>query len=335
MRHITPIFLLLSLALSCAGGGRDRKDTTPTDLPDWMTNPGADANGFIPERQVRIIPLAKPMQGGGQWMANRANGLKKDYNAQDILEMVADLKPTTLERYFTGAQDMNKQVPVRAGYPPMTVKEFLNKSLEAAAPGCEIVPKLNLDWLANPKDSVFFWKCAEEIRTYDLIRPITNINLDCWDRYCKQTMTSEDGRNEMFKRLRKLGYTKIGVNMTGYIRNNENIDYCDISINKETWRVQKESIEKCHSFPNIKNVYLYIDYPGMTETFMSKDPDEQARIYYEEIYPFQRKYNFNYVYAIIQDFFAPGEIRTSENGPYGGKTLYDISKELLFKPYEK
>ena len=331
-RAILPILLsMLISSCSNSSSGNGGSSNKPSGLPDWM-NDSTSVNGYVPERQIRLIALAQPMRGG-EWMATKKNGLKKDYNAQDILEMIEDLKPTTLERFFTGCQDMNKQVPVRAGYPPMTIKEFLNKAMELSAPGCEIIPKLNLQWLQN--DSDFFWKCAEEIVTYDLIRPIRNINLDCWDVYCKTIHTTEAERDAMFARLREIGYTQIGVNFTGLIRNHKDIDYCDISINKDDWTVHKDNMDKVHGFENIKKVYLYIDYPGMTEMFMAKDPDEQARIYCEEIYPYQRKYNFNFVYAIIQDFWGAGEIQTSKNGRYGGKTMYDISKELLFKSYNK
>ena len=43
---------------------------------------------------------------------------------------------------------MDAPVPVRDGCPPMMVGQFLNAAMEAGAPGCIIIPKLNLTWIS-------------------------------------------------------------------------------------------------------------------------------------------------------------------------------------------
>ena len=328
---LTLLCSLTFLTLSSCAQARSQEGEEQTVPPENV--PAATETGYAPQRQIRLITLAAPLTGG-EWMPVKKRGLQKDYTAQDVLEMIADLKPTCLERYITGYHNPDRQVPVREGYPPMTVKEFLNASLQAAAPGCEIVPKLNLQWLGTENGRKLFWESAEKLYALDLVRPIRNINLDCWDHYCNEIHKTPEERHEMFSRLRSIGYEKIGMNFTGlYGVNDPDIDYGDFNIDKVNWVVKEAAVTRLRSYPNVKDIYLYIDYPGPMQAFMEKDPDEQARIYTEVIYPSQEALNIHFVYAIIQDFWCASEIVTSPDGPYGGKTMYDITKELLFKPY--
>lgn len=303
------LFIIFALALTCHFAGQ--------------------AAGPAAERQVRIIALANPL-GGGEWMPTMKRGLHKDYTAQDILEMIADLKPTCLERFITGYQDPDRLVPVREGCEPMTVLEFLNAAILAGGEGCHIVPKLNLQWLKSERGTELFWKSAQVLYDLPLVRPIRNINLDVWDHYCEATTPEE--RDEMFRRLREIGYEEIGVNMTGlYKVCHPEIDYADFNINKNTWEVNEQAVKTLSSFPNLKRLYMYIDYPGPMDAFRKNSPDRQAEIYFQNIYPQQKKMGFTFVYAVIQDSWNAVECVTSKEGPYRGKTIYDIIKELLDK----
>ena len=294
----------------------------------------ADPGSPAQERQVRIIALANPL-GGGEWMPTKKRGLEKDYTAQDILEMIEELKPTCLERFITGWQDPDRLVPVREGCPPMTTLEFLNAAILAGGEGCEIVPKLNLQWLKNERSAALFWKSAEELYKLPLVHPIRNINLDVWDHYCNEIHTTPEERDGMFRRLREIGYEKIGVNMTGLYRvNHPEIDYADFNIDKTTWEVKESAIETLRKYPNIKELYMYIDYPGCMDAFRKNTPDRQAEIYRDNIFPYQKNLGFTFVYAIIQDSWNAKECVTSKDGPFGGKTIYDVIKDLLFKPLE-
>jgi len=324
-----PRFLLtcVSLIFPIFVFAQFNEDNAPVSIDEYDAS--AD---YVPQRQIRLIALAAPMNGG-EWMATKARGLQKDYTAQDILEIIEDLKPDCLERFITAYHDADKLVPVREGCPPMTVLEFLNAAMRAGAPGCDIVPKLNLMWLASERGTRLFWDSAQKLYDMPLERPIRNINLDCWDHYCKDIHTTPEERHAMFRRLREIGYEEIGMNFTGLPSvNDPEIDYADFNISKQNWKVNVQTVKMLRSYPNIKDIYLYIDYPGPTIMFMELDPDERARIFYEEIFPYQRKYNIHYVYAIIQDFWCASEVSTTPDGPYHGKTMYDITKELLNRP---
>lgn len=282
-------------------------------------------------RQVRLIALAEPFSSV-HWMSAKRRGLSRDYTAQDILEMIAELKPDCLERFITGYQNPEDLVPVRKGCPPMTVLEFLNAAILAGGEGCHIVPKLNLQWLKSERGAAYFWKSAQALYDLPLVRPIRNINLDVWDHYCQEIHTMQEERDEMFRRLREIGYEEIGVNMTGLYRvNHPEIDYADFNINKTTWQVNESAIRTLRSFPNIKRLYMYIDYPGPMDAFRLNTPDRQAEIYTENIFPRQEELGFTFVYAVIQDSWDAHESVTSAEGPYKGKTMFEITKELLDK----
>jgi len=282
-------------------------------------------------RNIRLIALADPFRDD-HWMLTTRRGLSKDYTAQDVLEMIAELKPDCLERFITGWQDPKALVPVRKGCPKMTVLEFLNAAILAGGENCHIVPKLSLKWLSNSKGEEYFWKSAQALYDLPLVRPIRNINLDVWDVYCKEIHTTEKERDRMFSQLRKIGYEKIGVNMTGLYRvNHPQIDYADFNITKEDWTVNPATVATLRSYPNIKRLFLYIDYPGPMDAFRQNSPDRQADIYYDPIFKNQAELGYDFVYAIIQDSWDANTSVTSMDGPYKGKNMFEITKELLNK----
>lgn len=315
LRRTLPLLLMLLFAAANAQPAR----TCPAQC------------GAKRERQIRLIALAEPFSAE-HWMPAKRRGLTKNYTAQDILEMIAELKPDCLERFITGYQHPDDLVPVREGCPPMTVLEFLNAAIRAGSETCHIVPKLNLQWLKSQRGAAYFWESARALYEMPLVRPIRNINLDVWDHYCHEIHTTQEERDEMFRRLREIGYEEIGVNMTGLYRvNHPEIDYADFNIDKNTWTVNEQAIRTLRGYPNIKRLYMYIDYPGAMDAFRLNSPDRQAEIYTENIAPCQDELGFTFVYAIIQDSWDANQSVTDKEGPYGGKTIFDITKELLDK----
>ncbi len=312
--------MALAGVLSCGISAQEKSRQNPQATPQAKSTH---------EKYIRLIALADPFNKD-HWMPQRSRGVAKDYTAQDILEMIGELKPDCLERFITGYIDPDELVPVRKGYPKMTVLQFLNAAIEAGAEGCHIIPKLNLRWLSKPTGEAFFWKSAQALYDMPLKTPIRNVNLDVWDIYCTEIHTTEQQRDEMFARLRKIGFTQIGLNMTGnYKTNNAALDYADFNIDKENWIVNEKAIGTLRSYPNIKRLFMYIDYPGAMNAFREHTPDEQARIYTEVIYPGQAAHGYTFVYPIIQDTWDANAVATSKEGPYKGKTMYQITKELL------
>lgn len=274
---------------------------------------------------IRMITLASPFKSKdkvGQWML-------PGYTAQDVLSRIEELKPDCLERFVTGKQDPNMLVPVDKGEKPMTVLEFMNAAVKAGSPNCVIIPKLNMKW--NEK---FFFECAQSLYDMPLDKPIRNINLDCWPDYWKHH--SEAEIEAMLKRLKDIGYKVIGINMAGgYHHGYGYVDYMDFNINKTNWTVNRKVLKKLKADKDLKQFFMYIDYPGAMDEFRANNSsDEQASIYINNIHPLQKKLGFTFVYPIFQDDWDATKEFTSKKGDYKGKSMFDITKELIEKTRE-
>ncbi len=274
----------------------------------------------IPEgTNIRIIPLAQGLHAEGgfaQWM------YPDKYNAQDILEMIEDLKPHVLERFITGKQQRKAQVPVREGNSPMTVVEFLDAAQEAGAPDCLIIPKLNITWISWGKEK-YFWDSAVNNFRLPLKRPIRTVNLDNWNAFIKKH--GEQKGRKLLKQLKEIGYETIGVNMAGgYKTGFGHLSFANFLINDADWSIRLSTLEKLRQDPDIGQYYLYIDYPGQMEEFMKVSPDQQADILTKVIQPAEKREGFVFVYPILFDDWDANEHITSDGGPYQGQSIFKV-----------
>jgi hypothetical protein len=289
-----------------------------------VNNDNVKFGTYLPEGiYVRMITLAlhanKIHTKTGRWMLD-------GYTAQDILKVIEELKPDCLERFITGKQDPDLLVPVDEGEIPMTVVDFLNAAVRAGSEKCIIVPKLNLKW-----NEEYFFEAAQNLYDLPLEKPIRNINLDCWSDYCNVHTDTEI--EYMLKRLKDIGFEVIGVNMTGgYHQGFGYVEYADFNIDTEAWKVNERVLNKLKNDPYLKKYFLYIDYPGAMNKFRSNNTaDEQASVYINNIYPNQWKLGFTFVYPIFQDDWDATKLFTSPEGPYKGKSIYEIFKGLIQK----
>lgn len=276
---------------------------------------------------VRMITLAlhanKERTETGRWML-------KDHTANDVLRRIEELKPDCLERFITGKQDPDLLVPVDKGEKPMTVVQFLNKAVEAGSDKCIIIPKLNLKWGEKR-----ILESAQNLYDLPLKKPIRNINLDCWADIKGEW--SEGEIKSLLKKIKKIGYEIIGVNMTGgYHPGYGYIDYMDFNIDTKNWEVNKKALNKLKNEKELKKFYMYIDYPGAMDRFRAEHTtDEQADIYVNRIQPFEHKLGFTFVYPIFQDDWDATKEFTSKEGEYNGKSMFDLTKMLIEKTRKK
>lgn len=301
MKRLSILYVFLTLLFSCSGADETGSSIwTKPDIP-------AERRSRKKNRNVRGTSVSLPLPTRSAEEANevtKEKGLSKDYAAQDVIEMVSDLKPHRVERILTGYADENMQVPVREGEEPMTLLEFLNAVSAAGADGCDFAPKLNLNWLKTEKQADFFWDSAQKLYDMPLDRPIRTINLDCWNGYLdpEGVNASPEERSAMFKRFRDIGYTEIGVNMTGYVNGNDpEIDYVVFTLKKDSWTINEAALERVKSWPNIKQVFQYIDYPEPFTTFFTTiPPDTQADIYANNVVARQDELGIVYAWPILQ-----------------------------------
>jgi hypothetical protein len=283
--------------------------------------------GIAQGANVRIIPLAKPLNsedGYAQWM------YPEDYTAQDILELIEGLKPQVLERFFTGKQNIDARVPVRAGHPPMTVKAFLNASLAAGGPDCVIIPKLNLTWISWGREK-YFWETAENNFNLPLKRPIRIVNLDNWKGFLEKH--GEAKAIALLKRLKQIGYERIGVNMAGGFNQGYGyLSFGDFLINSETWEIRVSTLNKMKQDHNFDRYFLYIDYPGQLNEFMELSVDQQADVFTKVIEPAESTHGFTFVYPVLFDSWDATKQFTSKDGAYHGDSIYDVIRKSVH-PY--
>lgn len=282
------------------------QDTTTSYLPDGI--------------YIRIIALASPFQSDD----NTANWMFENYTAQDVLKIISTLKPDCLERFITGKQDPNKEVPVDEGEKPMTVLEFLNAAIEAGSPDCIIVPKLNLKWREN-----YFYEAAQNLYDLNLNKPIRNINLDCWPDYWRTH--DENSIKQMLQNFKDIGFEVIGINMTGGSHEAYGfVDYMDFNINTYTWTVNTNVLDKLKADTSLSKYFMYIDYPGAMDRFVANNTvDEQADIFKYNIQPYQETDSFTFVYPILQDDWDATQVITSPTGHYGGISMFEVIKNLI------
>ena len=275
--------------------------------------------------------------------------LAKDYTAEDVIELIADLQPRCLERFITGTGNRGPGMPVptRPGNPTMTFEQFLQKAMDAGAPGCYIVPKLDLTWLGDVKrrgddpmnDETIFWRSARTLYNLDINPPIRTICLDCWDNF-RTNFPEEEERNQLLDKLRNMGFESVELNFTGANNlNHSQIDVAKFNIQTNNWTVNTTALDRFKGWQNIKDYLLYIDYPGPMDRFLEQHTnlphpggyaDRQADVLISNIINRQAELGFTYVFPFFQNGYDPKTFITNPNGKYKGKTMYDIQKELLW-----
>jgi len=327
--------------------------------------PVSDPN-LLPKRYVRMIVWAKPFDTSSpntfsHWMlfqsvaANANDGswynLAKDYYAEDVIELIADLQPTCLERFITGSGNSGPGMPVptKPGNPTMTFEQFLQKAMDAGAEGCYIIPKLDLTWLGDVKkrgedpmnDETIFWRSARTLYNLNINPAIRTVCLDCWNDFCTNFPTDAE-RTTILQKLKNIGYTELQLNYTGATNtNNSLISVAKWNITTSNWTVNTTALNNFKGWPNLKEYLLYIDYPGAMDSFLTQftlQPhtppygyaDQQADKLISNIVNRQKELGFSYVFPFFQNGYDPKTFQTNPNGKYKGKTMYDIQKELLW-----
>ena len=320
------------------------------------------------ERYVRMIVWAQA--SGDHWMLRHSfyetandrsffNIGRDIYYAEDVIDIIEDLQPTCLERFITGQGNdgPGMKVPTRPGNPEMTFEEFLQKSMDAGAPGCHIVPKLDLTWLGNVKargddpmnDETTFWRSARTFYNLDINPPIRTVCLDCWNNF-RTNFTTDAERTSILQKLKEIGYTELQLNYTGANGvNNTLIDVAKWNIQTSNWTVNTSALNTFKTWSNLKKYLLYIDYPGAMRSFVEAHTeregrsvmgaketpicgtaDQMADVLISNIVNREEELGFSFVYPFFQTGYDPSTFITRPEGKYKGKTMYQIQKELLW-----
>ena len=288
---------------------------TNVDTPPPSSNAPAPAPAVSKYPPGKSFIRIRALESSSVWSLDGVN-------AQQVLRNVTALKPDALERFVSGPQNADAQVPVAPGRPPMTVGRFLNASTKAC--GCYIIPRLSL--FDYDKGTLFTE--AQSLLTFPVSPQMRYLSLDNWGPFASNH--TPDEVKGMFQQLYSQGWTGIGVNeCSGYRPSYGYATFADFCVSTETWKPSGGQLSQIKSEPNIGLALLYIDFPQAMLNFSSLTPDQEAKILNHNIAPAQAQQGFTFVYPIMQDFWNCSTHVTSQSGDFHGKSLFDLMKGLI------
>ena len=297
----TAAFAFLQILGSGGNGISSTNTTTSLGLPSYPQG----------TRFIRIRALEK----NSMWAL-------PDYDAQQVLRIISDLKPEALERYVSGPQNASAPVPVAPGSPPMTVGEFLNASLRACE--CNIIPRLSL----GNYDSGKFLNEAASLLSMPVYPKMRYLSLDSWTPFAS-SHTSDEVKG-MFQRLYDQGWAGVGLNECGgYSPSYGYATFASFCVSTNTWKPIAVGLAQLKNEPNIKLRLLYIDFPDAMKNFSALSTTEEADIFAQKISPAQSEDGFVFVYPIAQSFWDSMTRVTPAESAYGGASIYEVMKGLM------
>jgi hypothetical protein len=271
---------------------------------------------------------------------NQSTWMLPNHTATDVLAMIEDIKPSMLERYFSGRINLSRPVPVSPGRPPMTVGEFLNASAAAGAHGCTIMPRISLWERLDKQDS--FLDTARELRNLPLSPRMTTLGLDNWGNFGKDPSVNESVVTSLFTALHEMGWEHLSINSVGGLGLGTFglADMADFGTvvgsppgavgavpNWDALQRLQES-ESDH----FDTILEYIDFSAQMLRFMNgSSPDQMAAAIIDNIAnnTLQRRRGYHFVYPLVQNFWDTTTLRTSNDGRFKGKSLYKVMCENI------
>ena len=291
----------------------------PTQRSYWMlqTRPGSNPNA--------TAASGRCASGGGP-----GSTACPGFTATDVLKIIDKLRPTQLERFISGQQDIGKPVPVNPGEEPMNVLQFLNAAQDRLAPGGEITVRADLnEWccgkpicprgpggcpgasgsIANGGLPAFLnttanlWAVGQALN-----KPFRTIGLDNWSGPWKSGVRPQLVHN-MLQAVRAQGWEHIAVNEVGGF-----FESFGLASTAEFGVVQNAGNAPAVQ-PNyaalaqikaagIANADLYIDFPAQYAAFDALSVDEQADAL-AALGRNQSNAGYRFVWAVAQGHCTP------------------------------
>lgn len=276
------------------------------------------------------------------------------FTANQVLALIEKLKPTSLERFVSGQQDLWKQVPVDPGTPNMTVREFLNAAQDRLAPGGDITVRASLnEWccgkpichagpggcpgaagpVPNGGLAKFLNTTAQLFNVGKQLKvPFKTIGLDNWSGPWKSGV-SPAAVKAMLEAVRAQGWKSIAVNEVGGFFDSFGLaDTAEVGVVQDTDKspavvpntAQLAQIKKA----GIANAAVYVDFPAQYEKFDTLTVDQQA----DSLVALgrgQAKGGYTFVWAVLQGHCTP---LGHYNGTHGScKVLCDTTRTMTSK----
>eukprot|EP01047_Picozoa_sp_COSAG01_P001363 COSAG01_NODE_30_length_36127_cov_41.433234_37_plen_1982_part_00 len=276
------------------------------------------------------------------------------FTANQVLALIEKLKPTSLERFVSGQQDLWKQVPTDPGMPNMTVKQFLNAAQDRLAPGGDITVRASLnEWccgkpichagpggcpgaagpVPNGGLEKFLNTTAQLYNVGKQLKvPFKTIGLDNWSGPWKSGV-SPAAVKAMLQAVRAQGWKSIAVNeVGGFFRSFGLADTAEVGVVQDTKKspavvpntAKLAQIKKA----GIANAAVYVDFPAQYKQFDTLTVDQQA----DSLVALGRgqvKGGYTFVWAVLQGHCTP---LGHYNGTHGSCTvLCDTTRTMTNK----
>lgn len=249
------------------------------------------------------------------------------FTATGVLKIIKRLRPTQLERFISGQQDLDKAVPVDPGAPRMNVHQFLNAAQERLAPGGEITVRASLnEWCCGkpicPRElggcpgasapvpngglaaflntTANLWAVGQALK-----KPFRTIGLDNWSGPWKSGVRPELV-HKMLRAVRAQGWQQIAVNEVGGFYDSFGLaSIAEFGVVQNSNRIQpnRAALKKIKA-AGISNADLYIDFPAQYAAFDTLSVDEQADALVE-LGRNQSKEGYRFVWAVAQGHCTP------------------------------
>ena len=264
-----------------------------------------------------------------------------NHTATDVLNIIRDVKPTMLERYFSGRVNLTAPVPVSRGAPPMTVGEFLNASMSAGASGCTIMPRVSLYEFLDKQQTLL--DTAAHLRALPLDPPLTALGLDNWGNFQQDPRYNESVVRGLFGSLLDMGWKDLSINTVGGLGKHGAFGMASMAdFGTKTgappgpgavgavpnWA----ALAKLEADPSITSRLLYIDFSAQMLKFMhGSTADEMAAAIVDALADngAQRERGYSFVYPVVQSFFDSTALSTTVGGRWGGRSLYRVMCENI------
>lgn len=183
------------------------------------------------------------------------------YDAQQILSMISQLRPNVLERMTTNTFNVGASVPACSGCQPMTYGQFLNASMSAC--GCYIIPRLDINstWTAGT-----FLSDAKEILSTPVSPRFAMLSIDNWSYFCSKVASCTCAMaQQIFQPLYAMGWKGVGVLNAGlpYYSTCGWATFIDLDVTASNWTVPQTLLSSIKSDNTVQKILLYDpDFPG-------------------------------------------------------------------------
>jgi len=247
----------------------------------------------------------------------------QNHDGKDILEMIRKLKPNMLNRFFTPRPSWTATVPMGPGSPPMPMAQYLTQVMKACGKHCTMTPKVPLN-RNNTWTDQYLNDSLKTTLAMQVTPPIRVLDLDNW-------FNQPGNYQEELQKFKDMGWEQLGFNFTG----SGEVDmqtyglgsFGMAAVHPGDWQVQTKQIERMRS-QGIKSIMAAIDYPRPIKAFAQLSPDRQAEII-ETISRQQKSGGFRFIYPIIYGGYDATANITSKDGPYHGKTVFDVILQCI------